>query len=89
MATFTVVSTGVTGRNKFVSGTFTTDEGDTDISLTKATHGLNFIEDNYQISLDAGGLATMNPKITKSGGTLTAVVDDTEGYSGRFYVEGR
>jgi hypothetical protein len=90
MATFTVDSndgTGVVGNKRWVRGTFTTTTGDTTVSLTPTTTGLYYIVD-YDISLDTGGIAHQNPKVSISSGTITCTFDDTLGYGGTFYVLG-
>jgi len=85
---FTVTGTHSAGDLKTVHGTFTSAAGDHTATLNSAVHGLDYIVD-YNISLDTGGLNTGNPKVTISSGTITAVWDDTEGYSGKFKVTGR
>ena len=85
---FTVTSSNSEGNLKSVHGTFTSASGDNTMSLGPTVHGLNYIVD-YHITLDTGGIGTQNPKVTISGGTITAVWDDTGGYSGKFYVKGR
>ena len=57
-------------------------------TLTATTHGLNYIVD-YKLSLDTGGVNVPTPKVTIASGTLTWTVDDTLGYSGKWYVAGR
>ena len=86
---YTVTNTHSSGNLRAVHGTFTTAAGDGSAeTLSATTHGLNYIVD-YQIKLDTGGLATLPPKVTVSSGTLTWTVDDTRGYSGKFFVLGR
>ncbi len=86
--TYTVSDAGVMGNMRWRSGTFTSAAGDGNgETLARATHGLRVIRD-YALSLDPGAIATQNPKITLSGGTLTWTVDDTHGYNGRWYVLG-
>lgn len=86
--TFTVTNVHSSGNLKAVHGTFTTESGDSDLSIGASTHGLNYIVD-YDIKLDTGGIGTQRPKCTISSGTITATVDDAMGYSGKFYVLGR
>lgn len=88
MATFTVTNVHSEGNLKSVHGTFTTTAGDTTVSLGNSTHGLNYIVD-YTVTLDTGGIGVTTPKVTISSGTITATYNDTEGYSGKFYVKGR
>lgn len=88
---YTVDSPGVQslGNLKLVHGTFTSALGDGNgETLTATTHGLNYIV-GYQILLDTGGLNTPQPKVTIASGTLTWTVDDTLGYSGKWWVLGR
>jgi hypothetical protein len=90
MATFTVNATdgtGVSGNKRWVRGTFTTTAGDSTVVLTPTTTGLYNVVD-YKLSLDTGGVSHQNPKISISSGTITATFDDTQGYSGTFYVLG-
>ena len=86
--TFTVTNTHSVGNLRAVHGTFTSAAGDNTGTLSASTHGMNYIAD-CNITLDTGGLSTPNPKVTISSGTITFVYDDTEGYSGKFYVLGR
>lgn len=88
MATFTVTNAHSEGNLKSVHGTFTTTDGDTSVSLTNATHGLNYIVD-YHLTLDTGALNPPIPKVTISSGAITATYHDTKGLSGKFYVKGR
>ena len=85
---YTLTNAHSLGNLKGVHGTFTTANGDNTLTLAPATHGLNYIVD-YKISLDTGGLNIPAPKVTISSGTLTWTVDDTLGYSGKWYVLGR
>jgi hypothetical protein len=86
--TFTVTDVNSSGNLKVVHGTFTSADGDTTGTLNAAVHGLNYIVD-YNITLDTGAVGVQNPKVTVSSGTITAVWDDTQGLSGKFYVKGR
>jgi hypothetical protein len=88
MATFTVTNSHSSGNLKVVHGTFTTTTGDSSVSLTNSTHGLNYIVD-YHLTINAGGVGVQEPKVSISAGTITATYDDTLGYSGTFYVKGR
>ncbi len=85
---FTVTNAHSSGNLRAVHGTFTSADGDSDLSITSTTHGLDYIVD-YDITIDTGGLGVQRPKVTISAGTITATVDDTLGYSGKFYVLGR
>jgi hypothetical protein len=86
---YTVTERNVTGNLIVVHGTFTSAAGDGNgETLGATTHGLNYIVD-YDIKLDTGGLNVPTPKVTISSGTLTWTVDDTLGYSGKWYVKGR
>ena len=85
---YTVTSVQSLGSLRAAHGTFTSAAGDSGGTLGASTHGLNYIVD-YRISLDTGGLNTPQPKATVSSGTITWTVDDTLGYSGKFYVAGR
>lgn len=77
------------GNLKFVFGTFTSAAGDGNgETLSATTHGLNFIVAS-EITLDTGGLNTPVLKKTVSSGTLTWTLDDTLGYSGKWWVIGR
>lgn len=87
-ATWTVTGANYEGGMRFVYGTFTTASGDSTLSLTSATHGLNHIAD-YNVTLDTGAVGVQTPKVTVSSGTLTIVYDDTQGYSGKWSVKGR
>lgn len=86
--TLTVDGRENTGNNFKVRGTFTSATGDTQVVIAVGTTGINHIVD-ANVSLDAGGIDTPRPKKTISGGTLTADFEDTLGYSGTWYVEGR
>lgn len=86
--TFTVTNTNSEGNLKSVHGTFTSASGDSSGTLGNSVHGLNYIVD-HNITLDTGGLDTPRPKATISGGEITFVFSDTQGYSGKFYVKGR
>ena len=86
---YTVTNVHSTGNLRAVHGTFTSAAGDGNAqALGNSVHGLNYIVD-YTISLDTGGINCPVPKVTVSSGTLTWTVDDTLGYSGKFYVSGR
>ena len=85
---YTVTNTHSAGNLRAVHGTFTSALGDTGGTLSATTHGLNYIVD-YSLTLDTGGIAPQAPKVTISSGTITWLVDDTLGYSGKFYVVGR
>jgi len=85
--TVTNVHRGV-GAQREVHGTFTSTDGDSSGTLGTSVHGLNYISD-YDVKLDTGGVTTPNPKATISGGEITFVYDDTQGYSGKFFVKGR
>ena len=87
-AAFTVTAVHSQGNLRGVHGTFTTAAGDASISLPQTVHGLNYIVD-YHVTLDTGGLDTQAPKVTISSGTLTILFNDTDGYSGKFFVLGR
>ena len=87
-ATFTVTNSHSEGNLRSVHGTFTTASGDTSITLDSSTHGLDYIVD-YNVSLDTGGVATPQPKVTILAGTMTILFQDTKGLSGKFYVKGR
>ena len=86
---YTVTNVHSTGNLRAVHGTFTSAARDGNAeTLGNSVHGLNYIVD-YDITLDTGGLNTPQPKVTISSGTLTWTVDDTLGYSGKFYVAGK
>lgn len=85
---FTVTNGHSEGNLKSVHGTFTSADGDTSMSLTTATHGFNYIAD-YKVTLDTAAINAQIPKVTISSGTLTALWQDTQGQSGKFYVKGR
>ena len=85
--TYTVDGATVMGNKRVVHGTFTSATGDSSATLSASTHGLNNIID-YKFTLDTGGVNVQNPKVTISSGTLTAVFDDTLGYSGKWVVTG-
>ena len=85
---YTVTNSHSIGNLRAVHGTFTSAAGDSGGTLGNSLHGLNYIVD-YNIALDTGGLNTPQPKVTVASGTLTWTVDDTLGYSGKFYVSGR
>ena len=87
MFVFTVTGAHVDGVHRTVYGTFTSAEGDGDMTLDVTIHGLTRII-HHDIRLDAGGIGTQTPKVTVSGGTITAVFDDTMGKSGTFYLRG-
>jgi len=86
---YTVTRVHSLGNLKAVHGTFTSAAGDGNgETLSATTHGLNYLVD-YRITLDTGGLNTPQPKATVSSGTITWTVDDTLGYSGKWYVAGK
>jgi len=85
---FTVSATHSSGDLKELHGTFTSALGDTTGSLGPSTHGLNYIAFS-EVIFDTGGVNTPNPKKTISGGTITFLVDDALGYSGKWTVKGR
>lgn len=77
------------GPYRFAAGTFTSAAGDGNgETLTASTHGLNYILFS-DITLNTGGLNAPQPKVTISNGTITWTVQDTLGYSGKWYVLGR
>lgn len=84
---FTVVRSAIEAGRKKVVGTLTTASGDNSGSLGTSTHGLNYVE-TVRVSFQKGGVAAHQPKVTVSGGTVTIVSDDTEGYSGDWEVTG-
>ncbi len=79
--TVTVVGVNVAGNMRYIWGTFTTATGDTTITIATGLSALY----GYQVTLDAGAIGTEVPKVSTSGGTITGLVTDTLGYSGRFY----
>lgn len=85
---FTVTNVHSVGNLKQVHGTFTSADGDNTATLDSSTHGFNYIAD-YDITINSGGVGVQEPKVTISSGTITAVWDDTQGYSGTFSVTGR
>ena len=85
---YTVTNSHSQGNLRSVHGTFTTASGDNTGTLSKATHGLDYIVDS-DITIAPGGVNTSNPKKTISAGTISFVFPNTEGYSGTFYVLGR
>lgn len=85
---FTVTNSHSQGNLRSVHGTFTTASGDNTGSLSRTTHGLDYIVD-YNVTLDTGGVNTPRPKVTISAGNMTIDFPETEGYSGKFYVLGR
>ncbi len=85
---FSVTNAHSVGDLRSVHGTFTSAAGDSSASLSNSTHGLDYIAD-YTVTLDTGGVSSHNPKVTVSSGTLTIVFEDTQGYSGKWYVKGR
>ena len=76
------------GNNFFVHGTFTSATGDNSVAITVSNTGINNVVD-AEVSLDTGGINTPRPKMVISGGSVTASFEDTLGYSGKWYVEGR
>lgn len=84
----TITNVNSEGNLRSVHGTFTSAEGDSTFTLDNSIHGLNYIAD-YEVTLDTGGVNTPRPKVTVSAGTITAIFQDTLGYSGKFYVKGR
>ena len=85
---FTVTNSHSQGNLRSVHGTFTSASGDDSGTLSKTTHGLDYIVDS-NITIDTGGVNTPNPKKTISSGTISFVFPNTEGYAGKFYVLGR
>ncbi len=83
---FTITNVHNIGALRRVHGTWTSADGDNEMSLTPSTHGLNYLTD-HKIEVDAVGAQV--PQVTKSGGTLTADFTDTLGQSGRFVLDGR
>ena len=86
--TFTVTATHSSGDLKELHGTFTSAAGDSSGSLGPSIHGLNYITSS-EVTFDTGGIDTITPKQTISGGTITFVFDDTQGFSGKWKVRGR
>jgi len=86
--TLTVTAKQSTGNNFKAHGTFTSATGDSSVAITASNTGINFVTD-AEVSLDTGGINTPRPKMTISGGNVTAAFEDTLGYSGKWYVEGR
>lgn len=87
--TYTVSGAQSSGSLRERWGTFTSAAGDGNgETLARATHGLNYIS-AYDITLDTGAIGVQKPKVTVSSGTLTWTVDDTHGYSGKWWVRGR
>ena len=84
----TVSGVHSSGNLKMVHGTFTSAVGDNTLTLAESTHGLNHIVD-HNVTLNDAGMGTQSPKVTISSGTLTAVWQDTRGFSGKWYVKGR
>ena len=86
---YTVNARNVTGNLVVIDGTFTSALGDGNAeSLGPSVHGLQYIND-VAIHLDRGGVGTLKPKISVSGGTVTWTVEDTQAYSGVWRVVGR
>ncbi len=85
---FSVTNAHSVGDLRSVVGTFTSADGDSSATLSNSTHGLDYIS-RYRITLDTGGVSSHNPKVTVSSGTLTITFEDTQGYSGKWEVEGR
>ena len=67
------------------SGDFTTDSGDSTLTVT---HKMNYVA-KADVDIQKGGVGAQNPKVTHSGGVMTMVFDDTLGYSGSFYIVGK
>lgn len=87
---YTVAYVDPNGPTRRVRGTFTSAAGDgSGETITVATHGLDRIT-RADVTLNPGGIGTITPKITfaDGSGTVTWTVDDTQGLSGRFYLEG-
>ena len=85
---FTIDGVQSVGNMKWAHGTFTSADGDTSASLANATHGFNYVV-GYQFTFDTGGVAVPTPKATISGGTITLTFDNSQGYSGKWWVMGR
>ena len=85
---FTVTGTHSAGDLKELHGTFTSAAGDSSGTLGTSVHGLDLIVFS-EITLDTGGLNTQIPKKTISGGEITFVFDNTQGFSGKWTVRGR
>jgi LDH2 family malate/lactate/ureidoglycolate dehydrogenase len=85
--TITNVHRGV-GAQREVHGTYTSAAGDTTATLGNSTHGLNYISD-YDVKAEAGGVSVQAPKASISSGEITLTWEDTQGYSGTFFVKGR
>lgn len=83
--TVTIDKITVLGDMRKSMGSFTT--ADKDSTITVAT-GLNYIYD-YGLTLAQGAVGAQQPKLSVSGGTITGTVDDTKGFSGRFFALGR
>jgi hypothetical protein len=76
------------GPFRFAHGTFTSAAGDGNgETLTVSTHGLNYVVFAF-LALDTGAIMAQTPKISISSGTITWTVEDTLGYSGRWFVLG-
>lgn len=86
--TATITAANSAGNLKQVHGTFTSAAGDTTLTLSNTTHGLDYIA-SYDVKLDTDVIDAQTPKVTISSGTLTAVWQNTQGYSGKFSLTGR
>jgi hypothetical protein len=76
------------GPFRFAHGTFTSANGDGNgESITASTHGLNYIVQCF-IALDGTAMGHQSPEISISSGTITWTVEDTLGFSGRWFVMG-
>ena len=86
--TVTITSRRNVGALRLIEGTFTSASGDSSLVMTASDHGLNMI--NFaQVDLAVAAMNHPNAKITISDDSITALWDDTQGYSGRFSLMGR
>ncbi len=83
--TFSNVRGEKVGAQRMLSADFTSASGDQTMTFES---GLSFIS-MANVSLQKGGIDTPRPKVTWSDGTVTAVFDDTLGYSGTVSIMGR
>ncbi len=76
------------GRLRTVYGTFTSDAGDSSVSVPKTMHGLNVIID-AEVTLKKSSIEAPHAKVTiDSTPDITASFRDTMGQSGDWRITG-
>lgn len=81
----TTVVPGSVGDARSLSGAFTSAQGDTTLTYT---HGMYDVRTAI-FTLQGEAIDAQRPKVTHSAGVATVVWDDTNAFSGTFYIVGK